>query len=286
MQNVSPLFNRLISQANHWYETKVNINGVDYGEDQLFSVSTSIQMFGNDPEVGKAIAQEITLSMIQPSEDIPFMARVIPYVRVVGSVPVGTGSDFDGDTLLLNGYASFADDMVVFSGGSGAAIVGDTLMMTNQTGNLESEWIPQGVFYVDTRETSRNANGLPVLNLHGFDAMLKTEQDFPSVEGDWPQSLSNIVRIIANAIGVVIDNRTFDVLQIVGGLAPMNLPSAYSMREVLGFIAAKCLGCFVMSDEGKLLLVSLVNLPPETNLLVNDVGDYITFGGERIVLSA
>jgi hypothetical protein len=285
MQNVSPLFNRLISQANHWYETKVNINGVDYGEDQLFSVSTSAQMFGNDPEVGKAIAQEITLSMIQPSEDIPFMARVIPYVRVVGSVPIGTGSDFDGDTLLLNGYASFADDMVVFSDGSGAAIVGDTLMMTNQTGNLESEWIPQGVFYVDTRETSKNANGLPVLNLHGFDAMLKTEQDFPSVEGDWPMALTNVVANIARAIDVEVDPRTYVTMNRVY-VGVIDLPAAYSMREVLGFIAAKCLGCFVMSDEGKLLLVSLVNLPPETNLLVNDVGDYITFGGERIVLSA
>jgi hypothetical protein len=274
-----------MSQANHWYETKVNINGVDYGEDQLFSVSTSVQMFGNDPEVGKAIAQEITLSMIQPSEDIPFMATVIPYVRVVGSVPIGTGSDFDGDTLLLNGYASFADDMVVFSDGSGAAIVSDTLMMTNQTGSLESEWIPQGVFYVDTRETSRNANGLPVLDLHGFDAMLKTEQDFPSVDGDWPMALTNVVANIARAIGVEVDTRTYVTMNRVY-VGVMDLPAAYSMREVLGFIAAKCLGCFVMSDEGKLLLVSLVNLPPETNLLVNDVGDYITFGGERIVLSA
>ena len=38
MQTTSALYRQILSSDNHWFETKVRINGVDYGEDVLFSV--------------------------------------------------------------------------------------------------------------------------------------------------------------------------------------------------------------------------------------------------------
>jgi hypothetical protein len=43
-------------------------------------------------------------------------------------------------------------------------------------------------------------------------------------------------------------------------------------------------GAFIMTDEGKLRLVSILELPPETNYLIDEVGDAITFGGDRILV--
>jgi hypothetical protein len=41
-------------------------------------------------------------------------------------------------------------------------------------------------------------------------------------------------------------------------------------------------GCFIITEVGQLRLVSLLELPPETNLLIDNVGDYIVFGSDRI----
>ena len=39
---------------------------------------------------------------------------------------------------------------------------------------------------------------------------------------------------------------------------------------------------FIITEVGQLRLVSLLELPPETNLLIDNVGDYIVFGTDRI----
>ena len=40
----------------------------------------------------------------------------------------------------------------------------------------QSEWISQGEYYIDTRERTVTEYGESVLELHGYDAMLKAEQ--------------------------------------------------------------------------------------------------------------
>ena len=56
------------------------------------------------------------------------------------------------------------------------------------------------------------------------------------------------------------------------------MPLGYSLREVLGYIAGAYVGSFVMTEEGKLRLVSLLELPPETNYLIDNGGIPIVFG--------
>ena len=256
MQDTSPLYRQILSDPGHYFEVSVVIGEIgdlvtEFGSrilfggtailvarsgpesgfwgSQIFSMKTSSRMFGNDPEIGQAIAQEIELQMLQPAGDIPPMAQVVPYVRVC-------------------------------------------------TDSLQSEWLRQGVFYIDTRETTASYDGLQVLTLHGFDAMLKTEQDYADTGIDWPATDIDIVQEIATKIGVTVDPRTV-ALMTAGYTYP--LPAGYTLREMLGYIASAYVGCFIITEDDQLRLVSLLELPPETNYLIDNAGDAITFGIDR-----
>ena len=141
-----------------------------------------------------------------------------------------------------------------------------------------SEWIQKGVFYVDTRETIKGGSA-DRLRLHGYDDMLKTEQDYPASTLQWPAADIDVVREIAAFIGVELDERT---VELMVHSYPVQYPGQYSCRETLGYIAAMYGGCFVMSDLGELLLLPIFGIPPETNHLVTHAGRAITFGGVRI----
>lgn len=153
-------------------------------------------------------------------------------------------------------------------------------------GTTHSDWLPQGKYWIDTRETSKD-EGLPVLSIHCFDAMLKTEQMFPGSEGAWPKTDLTVVNQIATAIGVSVDDRTDEVMTHAYSISA---PVDYTMREVLSYIAGMYAGNWIMTMEGKLLLVTLNGIPEETSLLVDEEGSIITFGidpdtGEELAIS-
>ena len=144
-----------------------------------------------------------------------------------------------------------------------------------------AEWIPQGRFYIDTRETSANDDGLPILSLVAYDAMLRTEADYPDTSHNWPFLDILVVQEIAATIGVEVDPRTADIMTkgyMIG------LPAGYSMREVLGNIGAMYAGNWIITYDEKLLLIPINGIPRETNYLVTGAGDAITFGGCRILV--
>lgn len=147
-------------------------------------------------------------------------------------------------------------------------------------GEQYSEWIPKGTYFIDTRDVTHNSNGLDVLTIHGYDSMLKLEKDYPSDSvHNYPILDYEMVEHLAVSIGMVIDARTYERMD-KGYRFP--LPLGYSGREMLGFIAASYAGNFVITDENKLLLIRLQDLPPETNYLITESGDAILFGGDRI----
>lgn len=148
-------------------------------------------------------------------------------------------------------------------------------------GEKYSEWIQKGVFYVDTRAKKEDGSAIEKIVLHGYDSMLKTEQDYPASTLQWPARDIDVVREIAEFIGVSVDARTVE--QMVYGY-PVQYPGEYSCREVLGYIAAMYAGCFVMSDLGELRLVALNGIPAETRYLIASTGQPITFGGVRILV--
>ena len=146
-----------------------------------------------------------------------------------------------------------------------------------------SEWYPKGTFFIDTRE-EEEGNG--VLKITAFDAMLKGEQPYmwSGVQGNWPQKDKDIARQCAYRLGVPLDPRTESIITREFDVGyPGYGDGAYSVREVLGFIGQMYGGNWIITDENKLRLIILGDIPDDsTSLLVTQNGDYITMGGDRI----
>ena len=149
-------------------------------------------------------------------------------------------------------------------------------------GANKSGWLPQGVFWIDSRSKDEDSEEL---TLHGFDAMLRAEADYPSSSLAWTDTSPNaraVLDEIASYMGVELDDRTKAAIPTsTQWIVPF--PAQYTTREVLGSIAAMYGGSFIMSGEGKLLLVQMNALPEESNYIITDEGNTITFGGTRIL---
>lgn len=98
MQQTDAIYEQLIANRDYYIETAVVIcdntiplsrdtieaieNG--YREEDIWSLSTSRNVFPNGkPEVGYCTCGEIDMSIYYPSNIIPVMARVTPYIRLV-----------------------------------------------------------------------------------------------------------------------------------------------------------------------------------------------------------
>lgn len=147
----------------------------------------------------------------------------------------------------------------------------------------DGEWIPQGIFFIDTRPKSEVLN---TVTLSCFDAMLATEQvwltpDYASK--NWPMPQSDAVADIAARIGVEVDSRT-----VLSTSFPVEYPvdeyGDITMREVLSYVAMSNAGNWIITNEGKLLLVRLNDIPPETNYLIDKKGNAILFGEVRLIV--
>lgn len=242
MQEVSALYNQITSQTNHWFETILVIGELD-GQ----SIS--------DAGYGEHYLFSIKTSHRVFNEDYPTVGSAISGEIDIEMIDPGITIPKRGK---LRPYVRATD------------------------GTLVSEWIAKGVYYVDTREVTRNSDGLDVLRIHGYDDILKLEVDYPSdSQHDYPMTDIDMVEFIAESIGVELDERTEDALD-KGYQFPLMV--GYSSREALGIIAASYGGNFIMSDEGKLLLITLGSLPKDTNYLTDELGNRIQIGEDRIVI--
>lgn len=158
-----------------------------------------------------------------------------------------------------------------------------TRVRTKDGTKVDTEWIRKGTFFVDTRKLRKRNDGRTIATLTGYDAMLRSEQDYepPSDITEWPAADIDVLNGIADQMGVSLDSRT---KEIVTRNYPINLPTGYSCREVLSCIAAAYGGNFIMSDLGQLLLVQLNNVPRDEMYLVDESGQAITFGGVAILV--
>lgn len=123
-------------------------------------------------------------------------------------------------------------------------------------GSQYSEWIPKGVFFFSTRETDRSTG---VMTVHGYDSMLKAEDVWLNSSydtEDWPMPVVTAVNDIAGRMGIQVDSRT-QLNTAFPVQYPVNSYGDMTMREVLKRIAAINAGNWIISDEGKLLLVKL-----------------------------
>lgn len=153
-----------------------------------------------------------------------------------------------------------------------------------RNGEQISEWIPKGVFFVNRRSEEDG-----YWTVEAFDAMRKAERPWePDQSLSFPLSMPAAVREFARLMGVEIDPRT----QLNPAYTidyPASDPDSetgdyYSIRQELQWIAAAHAGNWIITDEGKLLLVPLLSIPEETSYLVTEHGRAIVIGGKRILV--
>ena len=121
-------------------------------------------------------------------------------------------------------------------------------------GAQASEWIKKGEFFFSTRKTDY-ATG--VLTVRGYDAMLKAEETWLDASYDektWPMPAAEAAADIAGRMGVEVDART-QLSAAFPVLYPVDEAGDMTMREALGRIAVANAGNWIITDEGKLLLV-------------------------------
>lgn len=151
-------------------------------------------------------------------------------------------------------------------------------------GSQESEWLLKGVFFVNRRSEEDGR-----WTVEAFDAMRKAERPWvPDPSLVFPLAMPDAVWEFAQIMGVELDPRTAlnfaYTIDHPASDAGSESGEYYSIRQELQWIAAAHAGNWIMTDEGKLLLVPLLSTPPETNYLVSEYGDAITFGGDRILV--
>lgn len=142
-------------------------------------------------------------------------------------------------------------------------------------GDQESESLQKGEFYINRRQK----DGYD-LQLEAFDPMRKADNLWePEQDFIFPMKMVDAVEILAGLMGVEVDERNEINPDFVIDYPDSNT----TMRDVLCWIAAANGGNFIISDEGKLLLVKI---KPDTVLLGDNEGDVLLFGvnDEAVVL--
>jgi hypothetical protein len=264
MQDYSETYSAIHS-GDHWSETRILVYdgstlAVTLGENSLRSAKTYSSLYsGETPEVGACVAGEIDVSLYATDENAGAVAGLaIAGISIVGGTAV-SASQIPKMAKLI-----------------------PQVRICNET--QQSEWLNKGVYFIDTRELTQTEP--KTLSIHGYDAMLFAEQDFPSYESveDWGSMTdADVINLIAAKMGVGVDSRTWDI--VTDGYL-VGFPMAYSLREVLGYIGAMYAGNWIMSDDGELRLVALNGIPGETNLLLANGEDYLVFAdGTRILIN-
>lgn len=155
-----------------------------------------------------------------------------------------------------------------------AATIKRYLRLVN--GTQATDWIPKGKFFTNKR--SRDGD---YWEIEAYDAMRKADVVWePAQSLTFPMSMPAAVNLFCQMMGVKLDKRT-----VLNSAYTIDYPANdYTIRNELCFIAAAHGGNWIMTDEGNLLLVPLLSMPEETNYLITEHGDAITFGGVRILV--
>lgn len=139
-----------------------------------------------------------------------------------------------------------------------------------------SEWLPKGVFFTNKRTYEDG-----MWTIEAYDVMRKAEAIWdPDPILKFPMSMPDVAKLFAQYMSAEIDPRT----KLNSAYTVQKPDYGISIRQVFQYIAAAHGGNWIVTDEGKLLLVPLLSIPPETNYLIEERGDAVTFGGVRILV--
>lgn len=145
-----------------------------------------------------------------------------------------------------------------------------------RNGEQVTEWLPKGVFFANRRAVDDG-----YWTVEAYDSMRKAEVVWvPDQSLVFPMPMTEAVAEFARIMQVEVDPRT-----VLNPAYTIDYPANdYTIRDELRFIAAAHGGNWIITDAGKLLLVPLLSIPPETSYLVTERGRPITLGGVRLLV--
>lgn len=227
MQAVSALYNTIYS-GNHATEFKLkfnNDNQLEYGMDYIITMKTNEEMFGSNSGDSPSVGNCV-------SSQIDITMRKVP-----GTIP------------------KFSSIIPYFR-------------VVNAT--QQSEWISKKTYFVYTREEENYPQTDVVeFTIHGYDSLIKADDHLYGATGDealWPKTDIQAVNLICNKIGINVDQRTTALMTNAYSIQyPGFGEDAYTMREMLGYIASAYGGNFIISDSNTLLLVPVFAVPTSTH---------------------
>ncbi len=143
-------------------------------------------------------------------------------------------------------------------------------------GERVSEWLPKGVFFANRRVCEEG-----YWTVEAYDAMRKGDAVWtPDQTLAFPLPMTEAAAEFARILEVPLDPRC-----PLNAAYTIDYPANdYTVRDELCFIAAAHGGNWIISDEGKLLLLPLRSAPAPGGCLVTRRGEPITFGGVRILV--
>lgn len=156
------------------------------------------------------------------------------------------------------------------------AAIGLSTRLKSADGSETSEWIPAGTYFIDTRKKEYNGEKI---TFTAYDSMLKADQPYlqNSEIDEWPADENDVVDEIAALMGVSVDERT-----VLAGYDVDYPAQDWTMREVLGWIAAANCGNWIITPQNELYLVPLNT---DTSYLGASSSSAILFGDSLIILS-
>lgn len=136
-----------------------------------------------------------------------------------------------------------------------------------------SEWIPQGVFFIDVRRKVLTPDGSEwYWDIQAYDCILKLEQlYFEKASTGWPKTMSDCADDIASLIGTTVDSRS-NVSQVF----VVQPDSTLTMRDYLSYIALVHGGVWASTPTGEIRLIVIFDPSDATSIGYNlsslDVG--------------
>ncbi len=241
MQTVSTLYNNIIS-GKHWFETGVCFG--DVTDSLLINEEDDVILFGTgNNATGILLGADTSDLYIDYGENVLTSIKTTQGIIKDNKPQVGCAIASEIDLSMLKPVTNIPR----------MSKIRVYVRACNET--QTSEWLPKGVFFIDTRSTDKATN---VLTIHGYDSMLKTEQIYAG-ETVWSSKpMRTVVNEIASAISVSIDARTQTLMQTLPNYN-VSYNNTLTMRQYLEAIGAAWGGSWVFSDKGELRLVRYVD---------------------------
>ena len=163
------LYRAILADENHWFEVRVVIGDTGI----LINENRDKIIFGLDTPSSDSGPVGIIVQNIKA--DSGFDESMI--------ISVSTSRNLFDKEPEVGGAISGEIDLVMHKPGGDIPELSIVIPYVRAcTDELQSEWIQQGVFYIDTRETTKDDDGLEILSIHGFDAMLFAEQGYGAAQ--------------------------------------------------------------------------------------------------------